>query len=509
MANSQSNNKQNNNKHNHKGNKNQGNKHQDKKANLGLTATKEAGFSEWFTQLIQKSEMIDYSPVSGCYILRPRSYFIWEQMKEVFDKMIKEDGVQNAYFPLLIPESYLKKEEEHVEGFAPEVAWVETGGNTKLKERLAVRPTSETIMYESYSKWIRSYKDLPLRLNQWGNVVRWEFKHCTPFLRTREFLWHEGHTAFATKKEAIDEAKKILNMYEHVFKTLLAIPSLAGEKSEKERFAGADNTFSLESVMPDGKAIQGCTSHHLGQNFAKAFNIKYKDKDGQEKLVYQNSWAFTTRAIGMALLLHSDDKGLVLPPKVAQTQVIIVPLLFKNKEEPVLKAANKIKEELKAKGIRVRIDDRTNHSAGYKYNEWELKGIPIRIEIGPRDLDNNQAMLKRRDKDDKEAIPLDKLTKATKTNLNRIQRDLYKKAKQNLNKSIVKVRTKNSVIKAINKGKIALVPWCGSKDSESKFKEETGIKSLNAPFDQPDLKNEVCFLTKEKATKWYYFGKSY
>lgn len=482
----------------------------DKKANLGLTATKEENFSEWFTQLIQKSELMDYSPVSGCYVLRPRSYFIWETIKEYFDKKIKADGVDNAYFPMFIPEALLTKEEEHVEGFAPEVAWVTMGGSSQLKERLAIRPTSETIMYDAYSKWIRSYNDLPLRLNQWCNIVRWEFKHCTPFIRLREFLWQEGHTVFATKEEAVAEAERIVDFYVDTFKNILAVPLLTGKKSDKEKFAGADVTMSIEAFMPDGKALQAGTSHYLGQNFSKAFDIKFKDKDEEVKYAHQNSWGISIRSIGAMIMIHSDDKGLVLPPRVAKDQVVIVPLLFKHAKEEVLEAANKLKEELKATGLRVIVDAREQYSPGYKYNEWELKGVPVRLELGPRDLENKQVMLKMRDQEEKRAVALSDLTSSLPKELEQMHTRMYNKAKEHLENSIVVCKTKEEMVQAASEKKIALIPWCGSRDSEVEFKDETGIQSLNAPFDQPDLlEGTKCVLTGEKAIRWHRFGKSY
>jgi len=312
-----------------------------KKNTQGLTVSRGQDFSEWYTQLIQKAELIEYSPVSGCYILRPNAYSIWEKVQHYFDALIKKDGVQNSYFPLFIPESLLIKEKNHVAGFAPEVAWVESGGHSQLGERLAVRPTSETIIYDAYAKWIRSYKDLPLRLNQWCNVVRWEFKHCTPFLRSREFLWQEGHTAFASREEAVQETEKMLDFYEQVFKDLYALPVLKGRKSEGEKFAGADFTLSVEAVLPNGKAIQGATSHHLGQNFAKAFEISFIDALNKKQYAWQNSWGLSTRSIGVMILMHSDDKGLVLPPSLASVQAVVVPILFDDSKKKVLAAGRK------------------------------------------------------------------------------------------------------------------------------------------------------------------------
>ncbi|HIJ10759.1 TPA: proline--tRNA ligase [Candidatus Woesearchaeota archaeon] len=479
-----------------------------KKNTQGLTVSKEKDFSEWYTQLIQKAELIEYSPVSGCYILRPNSYQIWEKAQTYFDYLIKKDGVKNAYFPLFIPESLLKKEEDHVEGFAPEVAWVDFGGNTKLGERLAVRPTSETIMYDSYSKWIRSYKDLPLRLNQWCNVVRWENKHCTPFLRTREFLWQEGHTVFATREEAVKETHTMLDFYEQLFEDLYAVPVFKGKKSEREKFAGADFTLSVEAFLPDGKAIQGATSHHLGQSFAKAFNIKFKDKDQKDKFGHQNSWGFSTRSIGMVILMHSDDKGLVLPPKLAPMQVVIVPILFDDSRKIVLKECAKIQKELEKQGLTVHLDDRSDYSPGWKFNEWELKGIPLRVELGPKDLAAKKAMVARRDTGEKRAVAITKVATEVPTLLDNIHKNLFTKAKKHLKESIVQTDNLKDAGKIIKKGKIVYAPWCAETSCEELFKERTGAKSLNSPFKQPKLPKK-CFQCTENATAWFYFGKSY
>jgi len=476
----------------------------------GLTVKKAEDFSEWYTQLIQKAELIEYSPVSGCYILRPNAYHIWEKVQAYFDGLIKADGVKNCYFPLFIPESLLIKEKKHVEGFAPEVAWVDYGGDTKLGERLAVRPTSETIMYDAYAKWIRSHKDLPLRLNQWNNVVRWEFKHCTPFLRSREFLWQEGHTAFATQKEAHREMYTILDFYEKVFSELYAVPILKGRKSEAEKFAGAEITLSVESFLPNGKAIQGATSHHLGQNFAKAFDIKFVDQNQKEQYAWQNSWGISTRSIGVMILMHSDDKGLVLPPKVAITQAVIVPILFDATRDVVLKEAAAIVKKLEKKDIAVHLDDRDDYSPGWKFNEWEMKGIPLRIELGPKDIEKKQAVVVRRDTGEKKFISLDKLEMEIPTLLETMQKDLYVKALQLLKSSIVMVSTMKEAEKELLAEKLIFAPWCGTPKCEEEFKEKTGAKSLNSPFEQPLLKkDQKCFACGGKAAVWFYFGKSY
>jgi len=483
------------------------NKIQDTK---GITAKKDEDYSEWYTQVIQKAELIEYSPVSGCYILRPNAYAIWEKVQAFFDKLIKDDGVKNAYFPLFIPESLLSKESKHVEGFAPEVAWVDYGGNTKLTERLAVRPTSETIMYDAYSKWIRSYKDLPLRLNQWCNVVRWEFKHCTPFLRSREFLWQEGHTVFATKKEAVDETHKILDLYTQVYEELYAVPVLKGQKSENEKFAGADFTLSVEAVLPNGKAIQGATSHHLGQNFSKAFNISFLDENQKQQFGWQNSWGLTTRSIGVMILMHSDNKGLVVSPKVAPIQVVIVPILFEDSKVKVLAKAHEIKEQLVKKGIAVHLDERDGYTPGWKFNDWEMKGVPIRVELGPKDLDKQQVMVARRDTGEKQPLPISALADELGLVLEKIQKNLFEKAQKVLKESIITVEHKERAISELEKKKIIFAPWCGEPKCEEKFKEETGAKSLNRPFEQPKIKKgQKCFACSKEAKYWFYFGKSY
>ncbi|MBW2990957.1 proline--tRNA ligase [Candidatus Woesearchaeota archaeon] len=482
----------------------------DKKSELGITADKKDNFSEWYTQTIQKAELIEYSPVSGCMVIRPYAYAIWEAVQDFMDKEIKKMGIQNAYFPLFIPESLLKKEQEHVEGFNPEVAWVTEHGTTKFEERLAVRPTSETIMYDSYKKWIRSYKDLPLRLNQWNSVVRWEFKHPVPFLRTREFLWQEGHTAFATRKEAEKEVLDILDLYARTYEELFAVPVLKGKKTDNEKFAGAVYTYSVENFMPNGKAIQGCTSHFLGQNFSKAFDITFLDKQGNKQYVYQNSWGFATRSIGIMIAVHGDEKGLVVPPRIAPTHIVIIPILFSNKpstNEKILRTAKKIKKELKT--MRVELDDRPDYSPGFKFNYWELRGVPLRIEIGPKDLEKKQVVSVRRDTGIKEAVPIEELAVRTIKILGDIQDNLYNKAKKFLDKSIVKVKSMSEFKKAINKGKIAFAPWCNTKKCEDDIKDKTGAKSLNIPFKQPTIRVKCFCGCGKKAEKMIYFARSY
>ena len=481
-----------------------------KKSELGITVKKTHDFSEWYTQAIQKAEMIEYSPVSGCMVIRPYAYSIWESIREFMDKEIKRMGIQNAYFPLFIPESLLKKEQEHVEGFTPEVAWVTHHGTTKFEERLAIRPTSETIMYDSYKKWIRSYKDLPLRLNQWCNIVRWEFKHPVPFLRTREFLWQEGHTAFAKREEAEKEVSEILGLYARTLEELLAVPVIRGRKSESEKFAGAVYTDSVETFLPNGKAIQGGTSHFLGQNFSKAFDISFLDRKGNKQYVYQNSWGFTTRSIGIMIAMHGDDNGLVMPPRIAPTHIAIVPIVFSNKptvNEKVMRVAKEIKKELK--NFRVELDDRNEYSPGFKFNYWELRGVPLRIEIGPKDIEKKHVIFVRRDTGIKEAVKIEHVTVRAIKVLADIQDNLYNKAKKFLERSIVKVKTMNDFKKAISNGKIAFAQWCNCRECEDEIKDKTGAKTLNIPFKQPRVKGKCFCKCNKKAEKWVYFARSY
>ncbi len=476
----------------------------------GLTVKKKEDFSEWYTQLIQKAELADYSAVSGCIIYRPNSYLVWEKIRDEVDRRFKAIGIKNAYFPLFIPEKLLQKEASHIEGFSPEVAWVTHAGDSKLDERIAVRPTSETIMYDSYSKWIRSHRDLPLRLNQWNNVVRWEFKHPTPFLRGREFLWNEGHTAFATKKEAEAEKDQIIGIYKEVCENYLALPSLIGKKSEKEKFAGAEYTVSMEFLMPHGKAVQGPDFHHDGQIFAKAFDITFLDDKGEKQYAWQNTWAISTRMLGVLFAVHSDDKGLVLPPKVALTQAVIVPILFDATKDIVLKEAAAIVKKLEKKDIAVHLDSRDDYSPGWKFNEWEMKGIPLRIELGPKDIEKKQAVVVRRDTGEKKFILLDKLETEVPLLLETMQNELYAKAVKHLQASTVMVTSLREAEKELLVEKLILGPWCGVTKCEEEFKEKTGAKSLNSPFEQPPLKKEQkCFACGAKAMVWFYFGKSY
>ncbi|EFA76021.1 prolyl-tRNA synthetase [Heterostelium album PN500] len=496
---------------------------------------KEEDFSEWYTNVITRSEMIDYYDISGCYILRPWSYSIWEQIQSFFDGEIKKLGVQNAYFPLLVSEKALNTEEDHIEGFAPEVAWVTKSGKSNLSEPIAIRPTSETIMYPAYKNWIRSHRDLPLKLNQWVNVVRWEFKRPVPFLRSREFLWQEGHTAFATKEEADKEVLQILRLYKRVYEELLAVPVVEGLKSEKEKFAGGLYTSTIEGFIPtNGRAIQAATSHCLGQNFSKMFGIEFEDENNAKALAWQNSWGLTTRTIGVMIMVHGDDKGLVLPPRIAPIQVVVVPLYFKDFDSAILdKKADEVVQRLKEAGIRAHLDNRTNYNPRQKYIHWELKGVPIRVEVGPKDLEKDVVMFCRRDNGVKESVANADLITTAKSTLDNIQVSMLERATKQRNESISIVTQWSDFIPSLDKRHICLVPWCDVPDCEEaikkrsneeslKQKEEaekgfclTGAaKSLCIPLkveelrDVPAITNETrCFACERSAKKWTLYGR--
>jgi prolyl-tRNA synthetase len=478
------------------------------KKELGITAEKDE-FSEWFTQLVIKAELADYTRVSGCIVFRPNAWSMWEKIVEIVNERIKKMGVKNTCFPLLIPESLLVKEQEHVKGFTPEVAWVTQAGDTKLAEKLAVRPTSEAIMYDSYSKWIRSHRDLPLKYNQWSNVLRWEFKHPTPFLRTREFIFNEGHTVFATKQEAEAEREKIISMYNEICKNYLALPSLIGNKTEKEKFAGAVYTTSMEFYMPNGKTAQGPDFHHDGQNFAKAYDIKFLDDKGKEQYAWQNTWAISTRMLGIMFAVHSDSKGLVLPPKMAPNKLVIVPILFEDTKEKILKKSKEIAKSLEE--YSPLIDDREEYKAGFKFNEWELKGIPLRIEIGPKDLEKDQAILVRRDNNEKIVSKIKDIKKNTEEILTSIQSGLFKKAEKMLKDNIENTLTIEEAIKSIKNKKIVFAPLCNNQECEDNIKFKTGgAKCLNIPDNQPkNLSSSKCINCKKSANYFVYIAKTY
>jgi prolyl-tRNA synthetase len=476
-----------------------------KKSSEGITIKKEENFSEWYSQLMIKSELADYSAVSGCIIYRPLSYSIWEKIKQETDKEFKKLDIKNTYFPLLIPEKLFEKEQEHVKGFAPEVAWVTQSGKTKLKEKLAIRPTSEAIMYDSYSKWIRSWRDLPLLLNQWNNVIRWEFNNPVPFFRGREFLWNEAHTVFATESEALKHGKQVMQAYERITKDLMALPGIYGRKTEKEKFAGAIFSEKNHHYLPNGKIIEGTCFHYDGQNFAKAYEIKFQNKKGEEDLVYQNTHAISTRMLGTMFAMHSDNKGLVIPPKIATNQIVIVPLLFKDSEKKVLKQAEEIKNQLSE--FSPILDTREEVSPGWKFNEWELKGIPIRIEIGPRDLEKKSVIIKIRIEKEKQQIKIKDLSKEIPKHLDKMQQTIYKNAEKLLKQNMKKTENKKELIKLIKDKKMVKIPLCNSPKCEEKLKFETnGAKTL---FIDSQTKNKKCIICNKKADYLIYVGKTY
>jgi len=474
----------------------------------GLTIKKEENFGEWYQQLILKSGLADYSSVSGCIILKPDSYAIWEKIVFELNKEFKKAGIKNCYFPLFIPEKAFEKEKEHVEGFTPEVAWVTHAGNTKLNERLAIRPTSEAIMYESYAKWIRSWRDLPLRYNQWNNVVRWEFNNPVPFFRTREFLWNEGHSVFATEKEALEEGKQIRKIYEKITGEFMALPGIYGKKTEKEKFAGAVFSEKLHYIIPNGRVIEGPCFHHDGQNFAKAYGIKFLNKQEREEYAWQNTYAISTRMLGTMFAVHSDNKGLVIPPKLAENKLVIIPILFDKTKSKVLKEAEQIKKELEE--LSPILDDREDYSPGWKFNEWELKGIPLRIEIGPKELEKGQVMITKRNDNEKLFIKIKSLKAEVPKILEQIQKELYRAAEKLLKSNIEKAENKKELINFIKNKKMVLTAMCSSEKCEDILKEETeGAKTLFIDPKETSVKNKKCVICGKPAKYWIYTGKTY
>jgi len=479
-------------------------------SDIGVTVKKSVDFSEWYTEVILKSGLADYAPIKGCMIIREDAYAMWEKIQQVFNNKIQATGHRNVYFPMFIPEGFLKKEAEHFAGFTPEVAWITQGGDTPLEEKLAVRPTSETIMYATFAKWIRSWRDLPVKINQWCNIVRWETKATKLFLRTREFLWQEGHTAHATSEEAEKEVMDILGEYRDIMESYLAIPVLVGVKSDSEKFAGALYTTALEAMMPDGKALQMGTSHNLGQNFAHVFDIKFIGEDKNEHYVWQTSWGITTRMIGALVMVHGDDKGLVLPPKVAPVQVVIVTIPYKGADASAIAAkAKEVADKLKAKNLSVVIDDREEYTPGWKFNHWELKGVPVRVEIGPRDLKQQQVTVVRRDTYQKTAVKETEATDAVEKLLEEIQNNLYAKAKKTLEENITAAKDYSEFTNTLKeKGGFIKAAWCGNAECEEKIKEETGATIRVIPFDQKEPADN-CVYCGQKAKKTAYFARSY
>ena len=464
----------------------------------------EVDFPQWYTDVVKKAELVDYSSVRGCMIIKPYGYAIWELIQKELDRRFKETGHENVYMPIFIPESLLQKEKDHVEGFAPEVAWVTYGGENKLTERLCVRPTSETLFCEHYSNIIQSHRDLPKLYNQWCSVVRWE-KTTRPFLRTMEFLWQEGHTAHATAEEAQEETIKMLNTYSDFCNDILAIPVVKGEKTAKERFAGAKATYTIESLMHDGKALQSGTSHNFGDGFAKAFDIQYTDKENKLQYVHQTSWGMTTRLIGAIIMVHGDNSGLVLPPAVAPIQIVIVPVA--QQKPGVLDKANEFKERLE-KFARVKVDD-TDRSPGWKFAEYEMKGVPVRLEVGPKDIENNQVVLARRDTSEKIIVSMDELETKVQELLEDIQKNLLEKARVSRDSKTYVAKNMEEFEKTINEtpGFIKAM-WCGDQACEDAIKEKTSATSRCIPFEQEEI-SDTCVCCGKKAKHMVYWGRAY
>ena len=466
----------------------------------------EEDFAKWYTDIVKKAELIEYTSVKGCMVIRPYGYAIWENMQKILDGMFKATGHENVCMPMFIPESLLQKEKDHVEGFAPEVAWVTHGGNEKLEERLCVRPTSETLFCEHYANIIQSHRDLPKLYNQWVSVVRWE-KTTRPFLRSREFLWQEGHTIHATAEEAIEETERMLNVYADFCEQYLAMPVVKGKKTESDKFAGAVSTYAIEALMHDGKALQAGTSHYFGDGFAKAFNIQYQNKENKLVYPHQTSWGVTTRLIGAIIMTHGDNNGLVLPPAVAPIQAVIIPVAAH--KPGVLEKANELKETLAAAGIRVKLDDSDN-SPGWKFAEYEMKGVPVRIELGPRDIESGNCVLVTRHNREKTFVPLEGVAESVKTKLTEVRDALYQSALENRERRTYACTTLDEITKALEEQGDGFVKamWCGDESCEDKVKELTGVGSRCIPFEQEQL-SDVCVCCGKPAKHMVMWGKAY
>ena len=465
----------------------------------------EEDFARWYTDIVIKAGLADYTDTKGCIAIRPYGYAIWENIQNYTDKKFKETGVKNAYFPVLIPENLLQKEKDHVEGFAPEVAWVTEAGGEKLEEKYCIRPTSETIISTMYSKWLSSWRDLPFVYNQWCSVLRWE-KETRPFLRSREFLWQEGHTIHETAEEAKERTIQMLNIYQDVVENLLAIPTLKGIKTESEKFAGAEATYTIETMMHDGKALQSATSHYFGQNFTKPFEIKFQNREGKEEYAYQTSWGSSTRLLGALIMAHGDNRGLKLPPKVAPIQVVVVPVA--QNKEGVLEKAHELYNSLKSM-FRAEIDDRDNVSPGFKFNDWEMKGVPVRIELGPRDIENGVCVLVRRDTAEKVVVKLNEVEKVIVETLEKIHNNMFEECKKRLEEKTTIATTLDEFVTSMieHQGFIKAM-WCGDPACEEKIKELTAAKSRCMPFEQEKI-SDKCVCCGKPADKMVIWGRQY
>ena len=478
------------------------------KEKIGITVSKKEDFSEWYTQIVLKAKLADYAPVKGLIVLRPEGYSIWESLRNTFDRKFAKNGIRNGFLPILIPESLLGKEQKHFAGFNPEVFWVTHSGENEIGDRLALRPTSETLAYTLYSKWIQSWRDLPLKINFWNTALRAEIKATKPFLRTSEFLWQEGHTVHTTQEEAEKEVMKILEIYKKTVEEELAVPVITGKKSEKEKFVGAIYTTTMESVMPDGKALQMGTSHFLGQNFSKPFDVKFADKDNIEHFAWQTSWGVSWRLIGAMIMTHGDDQGLVLPPKVAPIQVVIIPI-YRNDEsrDKIMPKVDEITEKLESYGIRVHIDDRRELSPGYKFNDWELKGTPIRIEIGPKDIEKQSIVIAKRYNREKLNLNVTDIGKIAEI-LDEIQQDMFNAAKKQSEEKIIEIENYEEFKLKIEEGGFFKIPWCGKMTCEERIKEDTSADIRVIPFESEN-KDKTCMYCQEQSTVIAIFARGY
>ena len=488
---------------------------------LGITVKKDQNPSEWYTQVVKKAELAKYADIKGCMIIKPYGMKLWESIKENFDNKITDTGVDNAYFPLFLTEEQLEKEGDIMDGFDPEVAWITHAGEKELEEKVAIRPSSESVISPYMADEIRSHRDLPFRVNQWANVVRWEATDTRPFLRTREFLWQEGHTAHATEEGADEETMLRLEQYQEVIEDHLAIPSILGYKPEHDKFPGAKYTTTIETLMPDGKSIQSGTSHQLGQHFAEAFEIEFEDENSNTQTCYTTSWGLSTRTIGALIMAHGDDDGLRLPPSVAPTQVVVVPIYQEDNQEKVVEYAEKISQELKQKGLRVNFDDREHRTPGYKFNEWELKGVPLRIEVGPNEIEEKAVTTVRRDNGEKEmGIDKDKFISNAEDVLDDIQESMYNELEEYQQENIREADSKNEILATIGKSRgYVKTRWCGKEECEEEIKDEVSAEIVVLPF-QEDSKpatiqeegEEIsgdCAVCGESAERWAYFAKNY
>jgi prolyl-tRNA synthetase len=495
---------------------------------LGITESKEHSPGDWYAEVVQKAELADYAPMGGFIVTRPRGYALWEAIQDNLDSWFKQTGVDNAYFPLFIPESYLEREKDIVEGFDPEVAWVTQGGHDELDERLAVRPTSESIIAPYLAQWVRSHRDLPLRVNQWNSVVRWEATETKPFFRTKEFLWQEGHTAHATDEEAWAETTLRLDQYQRLYEDVLGMPVLRGRKPDHDKFPGADTTTTVEALMPDGKSVQGGTSHHLGQSFADAFDITFADEDENERTAYTTSWGLSWRAIGALVMSHSDDQGLVLPPTVAPKQVVIVPIWQEDTKEEVLQYCSEMAAELEAKGVRVHLDDRDERNPGFKFNEWELKGVPVRFEVGPNEVEDEEVTINHRPDGEDHVEDRADITAAVFEHLEAVYDKLYDAAAARVEENVREASSRDEILGTIGQhGGYVKAPWCGDEDCEDEVKEQVHAEIVLVPLaeddparaasefedeahlPEPDHEGEDCAICGEPAEETAFFAKSY